>query len=149
MTTIRALDGLVRRGTPLAGGGVAVPVSHWMGPWANVIGDGTGEYDPIRHRRLGEYGWDGVEVDLTDPTGFYHLLLWVCGKVGVNPSIGVIFDRGLIGWVVESGGRRLFVARVYAQANGIVEYTVVPTLEGITDPAEALKAIALHLDGEG
>jgi hypothetical protein len=76
-------------------------------------------------------GAEDFEVDLADPTGFCHALLWLAEKYGVDPSFGLVWkDDGCVSWQVR--GRTQVSPWIIAQS---------------TDTCEALRLAVLAVAG--
>ena len=103
MTTLPAtIPGLVRRGSPVRAlqaadmGLILPPWDYWptaneplvivnYGDWGYRFADRDGE-----SRHAGAW-W--FVLDLTDPTGFHHALLWLAEKLGMDARYGLLWCR--------------------------------------------------------
>ena len=101
MTTLPAtIPGLVRRGSPVRAlqaadmGLILPPWDYWptaneplvivnYGDWGYRFADRDGE-----SRHAGAW-W--FVLDITDPTGFHHALLWLAEKLGMDARYGLLW----------------------------------------------------------
>ena len=158
MTTLPAtIPGLVRRGSPVRAlqaadmGLILPPWDYWptaneplvivnYGDWGYRFADRDGE-----SRHAGAW-W--FVLDLTDPTGFHHALLWLAEKLGMDASAGVLWywDAEWGTWYLQAKqrGRRYVIVDGRAVPCGAME---IPPASQEVSPTEALRLAVLTVAG--
>ena len=142
------IPGLVRRGSPCLYHGQRVHSCLLLSPKFQesdcIISflrrDGSAEtsYAPP----------ENLSLDLTDPTGFHHALLWLAEKLGMDASAGVLWywDAEWGTWCLQAKqrGRRYVVVDWRAAPCGAME---IPPASQEVSPAESLRLAVLAVAG--
>ena len=147
MTTLPAtIPGLLRHCSPITAnvagwGKVSGVVRESDGKlWAHVSVEGGGAFLP---QRLDAYPF---ELDITDPTGFHHALLWLAERLGIDASCGLWWRWSTVYecWRVESPAACWVFGRNAFSLHG--RYTEIDVVAGMK-PAEALRLAVLAVAG--
>ena len=142
MTTLPAtIPGLRRHCSPITAnvagwGKVSGVVRESDGQlWAHVSVEGGGAFLP---QLLNAYPF---ELDLADPTGFHHALLWLAEKLGMSSANG-IWWRYAFGWRIETP----LASWTFGVGIGSERYTRVK-IPPDAPPAESLRLAVLAVAG--
>lgn len=141
-TTLPAsIPGLLRTGSPV------VADSPVYGPISGVILDVDGKLYACMATRFEVFppelvkDSDPYELDLTDPTGFFHALLFLAAKLGMSTTNGVWW-RYAFGWRLETP----LASWTFGVGIGSDRYTRA-AIPADADPAEALRLAVLAVAG--
>ena len=141
MTTLPAtIPGLVRRGSPVIdhAGDKMIACELVPGIGARCLDGG----------KLHGYTFRSLSLDLTDPTGFHHALLWLAEKLGMDASAGVLWywDAEWGTWYLQAKqrGRRYVIVDGRAVPCGAME---IPPASQEVSPTEALRLAVLTVAG--